>query len=89
VNDYRLAKDVRPTRYALEFDLDLEGWTFTATGTIGLTLARPVREITLHSVDLDIKAAGDITGATYDAAAQTATLTLAKELPAGPHDLFF
>jgi len=87
VNDFRLAKDVRPTRYALEFDLDLERWTFTATGTIGLTLARPAREITLHSVDLDIKAAGDVTGATYDEDSQTATLTLAKELPAGPHDL--
>jgi puromycin-sensitive aminopeptidase len=87
VNDFRLAKDVRPRRYALQFDLDLEHWTSTATGTISLTLARPVREITLHSVDLDIKAGGDISGVRYDEESQTATLTLARELPAGPHDL--
>jgi puromycin-sensitive aminopeptidase len=87
VNDFRLAKDVRPTRYALQFDLDLDGWTFTAKGTIGLTLARPAREITLHSVDLDIKTGGDISGVTYDGDSQTATVKLAKELPAGKRDL--
>jgi puromycin-sensitive aminopeptidase len=87
VNDFRLAKDVRPTRYALRFDLDLERWTYIAAGTIGLQLARPAREIVLHSVDLDIKTAGEITGVSYDEESQTATLKLAKELPAGPHDL--
>ena len=87
MNDFRLAKDVRPTRYALEFDLDLERWTFTATGTVGLTLGRPTREITLHSVDLDIKTAGDVAAVTYDEESQTATLTLAKELAVGPHEL--
>ena len=45
MNNFRLAKDVRPTRYALHFDLDLEHWTAAAKGTIGLTLARPAREI--------------------------------------------
>jgi len=72
VNDFRLSKDVRPTRYALQFDLDLERWTFAAKGTIAVTLARPVREITLHSIECDIK---------------TATVTLASELPAGDHDV--
>jgi len=87
VNDFRLSKDVRPTRYALEFDLDLERWRFAGSGTIGLELARPTREIALHSVDLDIKATGDVTAVSYDAESQTATLTLATERPAGTSDL--
>ena len=87
MNDFRLAKDVRPTRYALQFDLDLERWTFAATGTIALTLAKPAREITLHSVGCDIETGGDISGVRYDEESQTATVTLARELPAGQHDL--
>ena len=87
MNDFRLAKDVRPTRYALHFDLDLERWTSTAEGTITLKLVRAAREITLHSIDLDIKIGGDVANVTYDPESQTATLTLARELPAGTHDL--
>ena len=87
MNDFRLAKDIRPVRYALRFDLDLERWSCTGEATLALTLAKPVREITLHSVDLDIKTGGDIAGVTYDPDAQTATLTLSQERPAGPCEL--
>ena len=87
MNDFRLTKDVRPTRYALHFDLDLDRWTSTAEGTITLKLAKAAREITLHSVDLDIKTGGDIAGVSYDPESQTATLQLAREVPAGSHDL--
>jgi puromycin-sensitive aminopeptidase len=87
VNDFRLARDVRPTRYALHFDLDLEQWTFNGEATISLTLAKPAREITLHSVDLDITPGGDVAGVTYDEESQTATIRLAKERPAGASDL--
>ena len=87
MNDFRLSKDVRPTRYALQFDLDLERWTFAAKGTIAVTLARPVREITLHSIECDIKTGGDISAVRYDVESQTATVTLASELPAGDHDV--
>jgi puromycin-sensitive aminopeptidase len=87
VNDFRLAKDVRPTRYQLHFVLDLEQWTFRAESVISLKLAKPAREITLHSVDLDIKTGRDVAGTTYDEESQTAALKLAKELPAGTADL--
>jgi puromycin-sensitive aminopeptidase len=87
VNDFRLAKDVRPTRYQLHFLLDLEHWTFHAEGVISLKLANPAREIVLHSVECDIKTRRDIAGVTYDLESQTATLKLAKELPAGTADL--
>ncbi|HEY8829790.1 MAG TPA: M1 family metallopeptidase, partial [Candidatus Limnocylindria bacterium] len=82
-----LAKDVRPTRYQLHFLLDLEHWTFRAEGVISLKLPKPAREITLHSVDLDIKTGRDVAGATYDEESQTATLKLANALPAGTADL--
>src|SRR5258708_14536669 len=71
----------------MRFDLDLERWTFAGDATIALTLATAAREITLHSVDLDIKTGGDVTGVTYDEESQTATLTLARKLPAGRSDL--
>ena len=87
MNDFRLAKDVRPVRDKLRFDLDLDKWASAAEGTITLTLAKPAREITLHSVDLDIKTGGDVAAVTYDTEAQTASLKLARELPAGTHDL--
>jgi len=87
VNDFRLATDVRPTRYALQFDLDLERWAFVASGTIDLELARPTRTVTLHSLELDIKPVGLISAVRYDDESQTATLTLATELAAGAHEL--
>jgi len=87
VNDFRLSQDVRPTRYALRFDLDLDTWTFRGSGTIALQLARPARAITLHSVELDIATGDGIAAVTYDDEAETATLTLDGELPAGDHTL--
>ena len=87
MNNFRLAKDVRPTRYKLHVDLDLEHWTSAGEATIGLTLAKAAREITLHSVDLDIKTGADIAGVAYDTESQTATLKLSRELSAGTHDL--
>ncbi|MEP7004264.1 MAG: M1 family metallopeptidase [Chloroflexota bacterium] len=87
MNDFRLSKDVRPVRYALHFDLDLDNWLSAGEATITLTIAKPARQLTLHSVDLDIKTGGEIAGVTYDAESQTATLKLARELPAGTHDL--
>lgn len=87
MNDFRLSKDVRPDRYALRFDLDLDTWSFRGTGTIALRLARPARSITLHSVELDIATGDGIAAVIYDEESETATLTLDAELPAGEHRL--
>ena len=83
MNDFRLGRDARPSRYALHFDLDLEEWTFRGEGTIALTLAKPARSLTLHSVDLDIATGDGVASVAYDEDSQTATLTLDRELPAG------
>src|SRR5439155_3047493 len=53
--EFRLPKDARPTRYELSFDLDLQGWTFTARETIAIDLGAPRRELYLHSVDLAVR----------------------------------
>ena len=55
--NFRLSKSIRPSRYELRFELDLERWTSTGRARIALTLDPPAREITLHAVDLDIKTA--------------------------------
>jgi puromycin-sensitive aminopeptidase len=91
VNDFRLVTDVRPRRYGLRFDLDLEGWRSTGSARIDLVTGRPAKEIVLHACDLDIGAARldgepaiDIS---YDEDAQTATLEFSSEAAAGDHVL--
>src|SRR6266508_6199030 len=91
MNDFRLATDVRPRRYQLRFDLDLDAWRSAGTARIDLATERPTKEIVLHSVDLDIGAARldgepaiDIS---YDEDAQTASLEFASDIGAGEHVL--
>lgn len=92
MNDFRLRTDVRPSRYELRFDLDLDAWTAKAHGRITLTTERTARELTLHAVDLTITAAAfeggpTMTAVSYDTEAQTATLSFGADLPAGEHVL--
>jgi puromycin-sensitive aminopeptidase len=90
--DFRLSKDVLPSRYDLRFDLDLDTWTSKGSERISIHTAKPAREIVLHAVELDI------TGASLDGAnalesqrteneAQVVVLTFSKEIPAGAHTL--
>ncbi len=91
MNDFRLATDVRPSRYELRFDLDLEGWRSSGRARIELSIARPAREVTLHACDLDLSVArlnGEpALGISYDEEAQTATIEFASEVGAGDHVL--
>ena len=87
MNDFRLSTDVRPTRYALRFDLDLEAWTVRGEATIAIQLARPARAVTLHAVGLELATGDAVRAISYDAEAQTATLELERELPAGAAQL--
>ncbi|TMG55121.1 MAG: M1 family metallopeptidase [Chloroflexi bacterium] len=86
--NFRLSKSVRPSRYELRFELDLDGWHSTGQARVFLVLDAPAREITLHAVDLDIKSAaidGDATmrDVAYEPEAQTATLRFAGEIAKG------
>ena len=85
MNDFRLAKDIRPSSYELRFELDLETWTARGEETITLRLPHPARSLTLHAVDLEIATGDGIERVSYDSESQTATLELAAQLPAGEH----
>src|SRR5437016_856399 len=54
---FRLPADVRPTRYDLHLEPDLEGGTFRGEVRIALRLARLRAEIVLHAADLAIERA--------------------------------
>ncbi len=90
--NFRLSTGVRPIRYELRFDLDLDRWRSRGRERIALTFAAPARELTLHSVDLAIENAAIEHGpkmreVTYDSESQTATLRFDGEIPAGERTL--
>ncbi|HET8568108.1 MAG TPA: M1 family metallopeptidase [Candidatus Limnocylindria bacterium] len=91
MNDFRLRRDVRPVHYELHFELDLERWSSRGDGTITLRNDAPVREVVLHSLDLDITRAlldgAASTGIAYDIESQTAALSFAAEVEPGVHTL--
>ena len=86
----RLSGTVLPDRYALWFAPDLAKATFRGRAAIGVQLKSPATAITLHAAELDfVEATIDSGGTaqaarvTFDAKAETATLTVAREVPAG------
>jgi puromycin-sensitive aminopeptidase len=96
---HRLPADVRPQRYDLVLEPDLERAEFTGQVTIDVTVDAPTDRIVLHALDLEITVATVTAGAgtdagedqlgrdasvTLDAEAETATLLLDAELPVGP-----
>lgn len=86
----RLADDVAPTHYSLWFGPDLEKETFRGRAAIRVDVRKPTNAITLHAAELEFN---DVTvaagGRTQTAIVklnprdETATLTVADELPAG------
>jgi aminopeptidase N len=87
----RLSGEAIPEHYTLWFAPDLEAATFRATATIRVQLGSPSLAITLHAAELEfqdvtIEAAGltQATRVTFDTAAETATLTVSRAIPAGP-----
>jgi puromycin-sensitive aminopeptidase len=89
--NFRLSKDVLPSRYDIRFELEFDTWTSTGHERITLRSSKPAREIVLHALELDITKAsldGDVAEPiTYDTEAQTATLRFAREIAAGEHIL--
>src|SRR5688572_27700941 len=87
----RLPRVVVPDHYTLWFAPDLREETFRGRETIHVRLTEPASEITLHAAEIKfgqvrIAAAGRIQDArvTLDPKAETATLTVAQQVPAGP-----
>lgn len=91
----RLPAHIKPERYKIMLRPDLNEFTFTGEETIFLTIDKPTRQITLHSVDLEIEGAefvhlkkevwaGKIS---YDTKAETATFSFPKEIQKGKGQL--
>ena len=89
--NFRLSKEVLPSRYELRFELEFDTWTSTGREGITLRTSHPTREIVLHALDLDIQKAtlddAVARNTIYDVEAQTATLRFEREIPAGEHSL--
>lgn len=91
----RLPYHIRPERYKIMLKPDLENFIFEGEETIYLTLEKPTKKITLHSIDLEIESvewmyrsretwAGKIS---YEKAAETATFSFPKNLETGKGEL--
>src|SRR5512139_3651009 len=92
--DFRLSKDVMPSRYDLRIEADLDHWRFTGSEHIEVTVHRPRREVVLHAEGFNIQSARAVVGGNarvatveLDTEAETASLRFAEALPAGPATL--
>ncbi len=90
----RLPSHVKPERYEIMLKTDFEGFKFSGEETIFLILEKPVSEIILHSVDLDIESAQAVLNAkpvqaeiSYNQKEETATFKFPKTLPKGKIEL--
>jgi aminopeptidase N len=87
----RLPDNASPEHYSLWFEPNLSEETFRGRATIAVQLKQPATSITLHAAeivfgDVTITALGRTQQArvTLDAGGETATLTVAEPIPAGP-----
>lgn len=89
-----LPKSVRPIRYDLTLEPDLETFVFLGSETVEVEVAELTTEVVLHSVDLDIEKEilftskqGSVqfqaTSVRYDTENQRAIIAFASPLPAG------
>lgn len=89
--DFRLPKSIRPRRYELRIDIDLDNWTFRGSEDIEIALQEATDTITLHAADLAITSVRATLGerapiqgsVTFNPVAETATLRFGQRLPAG------
>ena len=88
--DFRLSKNVMPVRCDLRIEADLEHWCFTGSERIEVRIKKPVTEIVLHAVDLDITAATAVSAGedhkatvVYNREAETAIVQLDEALAPG------
>ena len=87
----RLSKDIVPTHYTVLLHPDLEAHTFSGKVTISMNLAKPAKEITLHSVDLAIASGEVLVGKkmltaskiSYNEKRETATFHFLETIPKG------
>ena len=94
VRAQRLPDTVTPESYDLSFTPDLTMAAFAGSETIRVQLLKPTSTVTLNAAELEfqeasITAGGTTQSATYafDAEKEQVTLTVAKQMPAGPAEI--
>ncbi len=89
----KLPKEVVPIEYAIRIAPDLGKFTFAGSETIKLKVRKPVRELVLNALELQITSASldgkaiPQSAIKLDPKEETLRVTLASELPAGHHSL--
>lgn len=82
-----LPSHITPVRYNLTLKPDLENFTFWGKEIIDIVIDKEVKEITLHSKDIDIETAQAgvhfANKISYDTKAETATFTFKNKIPKG------
>ena len=89
--DFRLAKSIRPIRYELDIDADLENWAFVGNERIDLQIDEPTASIALHAVEIKISKprivdAGGVehtADLSYNAEAEIAVLRFPRNIAVG------
>ena len=88
--NFRLSRDVLPRRTQATLTLDLERRTFAGEAQLTLSVARPVRRIVLHGVELDVSHAEVHAGGNAQRASvsmrpvsETVVLEFENEVPQG------
>jgi aminopeptidase N len=94
VGAQRLPETVVPESYDLTFAPDLAKATFTGDETIHVSILKPSASITLNAAELEFQDASITSGGAtqkasvnLDAEKEQATLTVAKEVAAGPAEI--
>ncbi|MGO8969243.1 MAG: M1 family metallopeptidase [Myxococcaceae bacterium] len=93
--NYRLSREVLPRRYEAHLAIDIAQKSFSGSERVTLSVARPVREFTLHALGLDVTRVEVRLGKTVRAArvsplslSETVLLEFEAELPTGEATLY-
>ena len=89
--DFRLSKSVRPQRYELLIEVDLDAWQFQGNERVDITLDEPTAEVTLHATELNVTSAQALlpdgrsltSRPAFNEEAETVTLSFDEALPSG------
>lgn len=88
--NYRLPSHVRPVRYRITWEPDLDDFTFTGSEEIDVESAKAAEAITLHSAELEITSASFSAGkvrmdgaVSYDDENERATISFPEAIPRG------
>ena len=89
--EYVLPQAVRPTKYTLKFQPDMENYTFTGEESVSIDVVEGTSEIVLNAIELEVRSAAlEMDGVTsnatkinYNADKETVTLEFGHQIKLG------